>query len=241
MGRGSSKSGGTGGGGASGGVNPNNIKNEKDMLSIRDDSNKEQIDDVLKVAKSMTEQYGNDVAITGTFKTAEFKGKDANTIGCYTHDDGSIILNKKYIGNKNLDSAYDKDVESGFHPSRGNKSGIEAVAAHEYAHSLTANAQQNMGAKTYEEAATRIVTEARLNMNSGKKNKGTNASFRKNVSGYGARSDVEAIAEARADVYCNGKKAGKESQAIVNTLNSYLTTGKKTNITEDKLRRIKSN
>ena len=48
----------------------------------------------------------------------------------------------------------------------------------------------------------------------------------KKISGYATRSTKEAIAEAYADVYCNGAKAAKESAAIVNVLNKYLKGGK---------------
>lgn len=44
----------------------------------------------------------------------------------------------------------------------------------------------------------------------------------KKISTYATHSNAEAIAEAFLDVYCNGKKVHKESQAIVNVINSYL-------------------
>ena len=37
-----------------------------------------------------------------------------------------------------------------------------------------------------------------------------------------AEKAAEALAEAFADVYCNGSKASKESKAIVDVMNSYL-------------------
>lgn len=42
------------------------------------------------------------------------------------------------------------------------------------------------------------------------------------ISGYATHSNAEAVAEAIADVYCNGKKAKSESKAIVNVMNKYL-------------------
>ena len=47
-------------------------------------------------------------------------------------------------------------------------------------------------------------------------------SVRSKISGYGKSSNAEAVAEAFADVYCNGKKASKESQTVVNILSEYL-------------------
>ena len=42
--------------------------------------------------------------------------------------------------------------------------------------------------------------------------------FASKISGYAKESNRECIAEAVADVYCNGSKAKKESRAIVNIL-----------------------
>ena len=42
------------------------------------------------------------------------------------------------------------------------------------------------------------------------------------ISGYAKTKPSETVAEAFCDVYCNGKKAHKESIAIVNVMNGYL-------------------
>lgn len=42
------------------------------------------------------------------------------------------------------------------------------------------------------------------------------------ISGYATYNNKEAIAEAVADVYCNGAKAHKESKAIVGIIKKYL-------------------
>lgn len=212
MGRGSSKSGGRN---RESGVNPGNIVNEREMISERNASNQQQIDDVLQVSKQVTEMYGNDAA-TGGFTLAEFKGKDSNTLGCYT-EGGGITMNAKYATNQNMDSVMDKCAEMGYHPSRGNKSGTYAVAAHEYGHSLTENARKAMGESDYTRAATRIVNEARkITGDRG------NIIFGRKISEYATTNNAETIAEAFSDHLCNGKKAKPQSKAIVQVLNKYL-------------------
>jgi hypothetical protein len=42
------------------------------------------------------------------------------------------------------------------------------------------------------------------------------------ISGYAKENARECIAEAFADVYCNGGRAKKESQSIVDVMNKYL-------------------
>ena len=41
------------------------------------------------------------------------------------------------------------------------------------------------------------------------------------ISGYAKTNYAECVAEAFADVYCNGKNAKKESRAVVSELNKY--------------------
>lgn len=213
MAKGSSKGGGRNRNG--GGVNPNNIVNEREMISERNASNQQGIDDVLQVSREIVDTYGNDAA-TGGFTLANFKGKDSNTLGCY-REGGGITMNAAYINNQHMDTVMDKAAEMGFHPSRGNKSGIYAVASHEYGHSLTENARQAMGESDYMRAATRIVNEARkITGDRG------NIIFGRKISEYATTNNAETIAEAFADHMCNGSKAKKQSKAIVQVLNGYL-------------------
>ena len=165
----------------------------------------------------MTKEFGKDTAIEGTFNLANFKGKDANTLGCYDSA-GNITMNKSAINSSTLNSVYDENVKSGYHPSRGNKSAVEAVAAHEYGHSLTENVRKKMGGNlTYDQAAERIVSEARKTTG----HKG-NIKFGRSISEYATVSNAETIAEGFSDWYCNGNKAKAASKAIVNTCKKYL-------------------
>ena len=214
MGRGSSRAGG-GRGGATGGVNPKNIKNTEEMLSFRNPSNQKQVDEVLAVSKELTDKYGASVA-TGGFEVADMTGKDAATLGFYTVG-GGITMNKSYMNNQNMDAVMDRCSKDGFHPSRGNKSGMYAVAAHEYGHSLTENVRIKMGENSFDKAADRIVTEARKQ--TGERG---NIIFGGKISKYAQQINAETVAEGVADVMCNGKKAKKQSKAIVSVIDNYL-------------------
>lgn len=203
MGRGRSNAGGGGGD-----IDPGKILSTEDMISNRGKFQAE-TDQVLTVARDLTDEYGYN--INGSFQVAELtKGSRAMA---YYDGDGNIAINQKYMNTEKMNTAYDKCVESKFHPSRGNKTGIEAVAAHEYGHALTQGVADKMGHGSLDRAAADIIDKSKGNSRA--------SEFRAKVSGYGKQSNAEAIAEAVADVYCNGKKAGKESKAIVKTLKSY--------------------
>ena len=148
---------------------------------------------------------------------------DANSAGVLAFYDGAgIAINNNFLNSQKMDDAYKKCVDSGYHPSSGKKSGMEAVVAHELGHSLNhvVGAKMNL---SLDASATRIVKEAKANT----KHKNM-ASLMAKISGYAKESHAEAVAEAIADVYCNGGRARTESKAIVNVMKSYLpkTSGK---------------
>lgn len=194
-----------------GNLNPNNVKNRRDLIGQRGKMENE-VDSVLNVGKNVKEEYGDQI---GNYQLADIGGKDANTLAFY--DGSNIVMNSKYFNEKAMNSAYDDSVKSGFHPSRGKKSGLEAVAAHEFGHELTDSVAKKIGAKSLDEAATTIVNEARKNT----KHKGV-VQMAAKISKYATASNAEAIAEAYADTYCNGKKAKAESKAIMKVVNNYL-------------------
>ena len=208
MGRGSS-----GAGGVTSGVNPANIKNERDLVSERE-RKQQAVDSVLTAARYIDEEYGVDVS---KYIIADFAGKDTSTLACT--DGNMVVFNNTYFDEEKMAAAYDACVESGFHPSRGNKSGIEAVASHEDAHVLVAEAGKKLGMTGYTipAASDKIVRRAM-------KATGYRSfkEFSGKISGYAKTNASECVAEAFADVYCNGSKASKESQAVVNELNNIL-------------------
>lgn len=196
------------------GVKESDIKSTTDMLSAKNPSNAEAVNDYLQVAKDLAEEYGKDAQID-SFQIAELKPKAGGVIAYY--DGSHIALNEKFVDAGKMNKAYDECTKAGFHPSRGNKSGSQAVASHEYGHALTDAVAKKIGVKSLDAAADRIVNEARAQTG----HRGV-VKMAEKISKYATYSNAEAIAEAFSDVYCNGKKAKKESQAIVNVMNKYL-------------------
>ena len=215
MGRGSSKAGGSGGDLLGKSSSPQNVSDIKDMLSQRGKYQTE-VDEVMAVSQRLNNLYG-DEGVIRQFQTAKMSGAYA-----YYDSTGNIAVNQRYMNSAAMNKSFDAGVKIGFHPSRGNKSGLEATAAHEFGHALTDKAAQKMGAKSLEKAARKIVERARV-----KTGHKTNLDMAKKISGYAEYNFAECVAEAFGDWYCNGTKAKKESRAIVSVLNSYVRGGKK--------------
>lgn len=197
--------------GTAGGVNPANIKNVQNLISQRERKQAE-VDQTLTVLRDMQNQYGVNV---DTF-TADVGGKDAGVLA-FCDGDGNITVNTSYFNTKKMDNAMQESAKDGFHPSIGNKSGIEATVSHEFGHSLTHVAGQKMGGLSIDQASTRIVNEARKISG----DKGVVIMAGK-ISKYATYSNAEAIAEAISDCYCNGNKAKAQSKAIKSVLDKYL-------------------
>jgi hypothetical protein len=209
-GRGAS-SGGSGWTGGNSNLNPADIVSTTSLVSARE-GNQQEVDEVLQTFKDINDEYGyiiNDIEI------ATLKGEGATTMAYY--DGANIAVNKSYFDKAKMESAYQDCFESGFHPSKGNKTALQAVASHELGHALTDAVSAKMGA-IKGDTANAILKEAK----SQGKFKGTVADMAGKISGYAKFNPRECIAEAFSDVYCNGKKATKESQAIVNVMNKYL-------------------
>lgn len=168
--------------------------------------------DVVNTLKEFNSMYGLN---TDNTRLAKLKPK-SNAMAFYDGD--GIAINEKYFKSGAMDNAYKACVESGFHPSNGNKTAMQAVVAHELGHSLTDVVGAKMGTGgNIDTFAKSIVNEAMASK------KRTNAEkFAGKISGYAKQSYAEAVAEAVSDVYCNGKKARSESRAIVDVMNKYL-------------------
>lgn len=201
-------------GGGGGGVNPSDILSTKSLVSERE-RQQAMVDETLGVFRDVMTEYGSEI---DDIQLATLKQKASGTIAYY--DGANIAVNEKYFNKEVMDKAYAQCVESGFHPSNGNKTGLEAVVAHELGHKLTADVGVKMGKTgigSIDAVATDIVKEARKST----KHKGV-VQMASKISGYATHSNAEAIAEAFSDVYCNGKKAKAESKAIMAVVDKYL-------------------
>lgn len=160
MGRGSSSFGGGGGG-----MNPKDIKSVSDMISNRDDY-PDAANAFLTVAKDMQDEYG-DAGIVEQLQFAEMKGKSKNSTMAYWDYNNNIAINTNYADAASMNAAYARSVADKFRPSNGNKTAMEAVAAHEYGHLLTGSlanrwGMQSMGSPDLYGAANRIINESMM-------------------------------------------------------------------------------
>ncbi len=202
-------------GGTTGGSGTANVVSATSLISERENSQKE-VDDTLEVLRRVNEQYGS---VLEDVQVVELKGASKRALAYYDSK-GNLAVNKAYFNTATMDEAMDRTAKSGFHPSRGNKSGMEAVVAHEMGHKLTDQIGMKNGGKQFfniDKTANTVMQEA-------KKQGGFKsiADMRKQISGYAKTNNAEALAEAFADVYCNGNKANKASRAIVNVMNNML-------------------
>ena len=149
-------------------------------------------------------------------------------MGYYDEWSGNVGISSSYFDAGKMTASYDKCVELRYHPPRGNKTATEAVVAHEMGHALTGKAAEKLK-MGFEKAAHKIVYDAirKTNPKDGAGRRISTSNAARRISGYAGRNESEAIAEAFADVYCNGRKAKAESRAIVNELNSYFRRRRK--------------
>lgn len=198
--------------GGGGGVSLN-IADSRDLVSERERKQRE-VDQVLTTARRIMDDYG--IVVEG-LDVSKITGRGAKSVIAYFSPSSGVVgVNQYFFDADKLDGAYDQSVERGFHPRRGRFSGLEAVTAHEMGHALNQEIANRLGGNI-DSVADRIVAEAY----------GTNAKSRiqsrnARISGYAGQDNAEAIAEAYADVYCNGRRAKADSKRIKAVLDRYL-------------------
>ena len=200
-------------GGATGGLNPSDVLGTSNLL-IDTALDEKTRGEVSKTLKDFRDEYGLEYSNT---RIARLKsGSDALAY----YDGAGIAINSSYLNSERMNKAMKQCAESGFHPPTGNKTGMEAVVAHELGHALTDMVGVKMGNKQwldFDKTSTAIVNEARKQT----KHRGV-VQMASKISGYATHSNAEAIAEAISDCYCNGKKARAESKAIKSVVDKYL-------------------
>ena len=162
--------------------------------------------EIMNTRDAFEREYGSAVKninlSVGTFNKP-------GVLGAYGND--TLIMNQKYVKNANLTKAMKASSEDGFHPSIGNKTGAEAVAAHEIGHRLGEVAAKKAGISQRD-----IVARAGKAVNIKTEN------MAGHISKYARSNYGETIAEASSDVYCNGSKASKASKAIMSEVKKIL-------------------
>ena len=178
-------------------------------------SNPQEVQDIMNVLADVEDNYG--VLINNAFVQT---GKKGGYLAMY-NTSGNLKVNSSYFNSTAMTKAYDYCVKVGYHPSKGNKTAMEAVVAHELGHRLNHVAAGNNWYRL-DSVADNIVKNAAKSMKMGNKVR----VFRNRVSGYARKDSSECVAEAFADVYCNGSRAKAESRAVVNELNKYFPNSK---------------
>ena len=201
--------GGRRGGNLTGGVNPNDIKGTTNLL-IDTDLDEVTRGEVIKTLKDFQDKYDLD------YNNTRIANMKSGTGVLAYYDGEGIAINNEYLNSDTMNAVYKKSVESGFHPSNGSKTGMEAVVSHELGHAVNGIIADRMGI-SLDASADRIVNEAMKNT----KHK-TVSTFQSKISGYAKQSYAETVAEAMADCYCNGKKARSESKAIQKVVDKYM-------------------
>lgn len=212
--------GGNGAGGTSlsnGGGGSIDIVSTTDVWSYRHESGNEPfVDEINTGIRDIQNDFKDVMNTVYTVEAAKFGGADATqTLGAYGA--GGLLMNQNYTNVDKMNRVYDQAVKSGFHPSRGDKSGTQAVAIHEMGHALTDHVAQKMGVAGLHEASNKIVKDAYKKSGA----KGGNKAWARSISGYAATNYAECVAEAVADWYCNGSKAKSASKAIMAELKKY--------------------
>lgn len=197
---------------------PMTILNPVDVWSYRHNPNNEAyVDAINSSVRDIADDFPNIMSSTiARVDAAEFGGADRlNTLGCYGN--GTLTMNKNYTNVDKMNAVYDNAVKSGYHPSRGDKNGTEAVTYHEMGHAITDHIAVKLGEKNLDGASKRIVNDAY------KASKGTGGTkaWAGKISGYAQENYAECVAEAVTDFYCNGNKAKSQSKAIMRELKKY--------------------
>ncbi len=210
-------------GGWDGGGGGGSPEETYDLVSQREGKTTE-VDQVLSVMRDVQDQYGFNLDT----HVAKMDKNGANTMAYYTFlasnpDQGVVGVNRTFFDSNKLNSVYDESVKTGFHPSRGNKSGMEATVAHEMGHAITGQiaGKQGGGYNSFERVSSDIMQNAKKKLGY----RGKASDIGRTISGYGAKNPSEAIAEAFSDVYCNGRRAKRESRAVVEALNEMYNGG----------------
>lgn len=190
------------------------LKNIKSMtnliLDTKLDAKTKQ--EVVNVLKDFQNEYG---LVYNNTRIAQLTGKDKLDILAF-YDGAGIVINSNYLNSDVMTNAMKKSAESGFHPPIGNKSGMEATVSHELGHAINGLAAEKMGTDLH--SAAKTIVDRAIKETGHKRGLGLASA----ISGYAKFNDAETIAEAFSDVYCNGKKAAKESIAIKKIVDSYV-------------------
>ena len=207
MAKGSSKAGtGKYGGGMTGGNTSVTVKSSHPLTEEISKGGGSFANEIMNTRDAFEAEYGPAVK-NMNLSVATFS--NSTVLGAYGGD--TLFMAEKYVKNKNLTEAMKQAEQSGFHPGIGTRTGAEAVASHEIGHRLGEVAAQKAGISQRD-----IVARAAAKLGIKTEN------MAGHISKYARTNYGETIAEASADVYCNGAKATRVSKAIMSEVKAIL-------------------
>ena len=209
MGRGSSSAGGgTGefGGGMTGGDTTTTVRSSHPLTDAISTGGGSFANEVMSTRDAMEAEYGSAVKKMN-LHLATFS--DNTALGAYGSD--TLYMAEKHMKNQSLTAAMKRAEKDGFHPKLGGKTGAEAVTAHEIGHRLGEVAANKAG-----------ISEQDIVARAGKRVRIKTENMAGFISKYARSNYSETIAEASADVFCNGKNASRASKAIMKEVKSIL-------------------
>lgn len=160
--------------------------------------------EIMNTRDAMEAEYGSAVK---QMNLSVGKFRERGILGAYGND--TLIMNQRYVKNKNLTDVM-RDTD-GFHPGIGNKTGAEAVASHEIGHRLGEIAAKRAGI-SQRDIVDRAAKKVRIKTED----------MAGHISKYARSNYGETIAEASADVFCNGRRASRASKAIMAEVKAIL-------------------
>lgn len=111
------------------GLNQNDIVQETDVWSYRHRAeNQPFVDHINSSIYDITDDFPDVMRETvATVSASQLKGMAAASVLGYWDNEGGLALNQNYTDIQKMNSVYDEAVRTGYHPSRGGKSGTQAV------------------------------------------------------------------------------------------------------------------
>lgn len=205
--------------GGGGGLGSINVLNSTDVWTYRHGAGNAPFSDSINNAmRTIDDDFPGFSSGVNTVDAVELGGKRGEgVLGFWSPADKQLAINQRYTDQQKMNDVMDSAARSGFHPSRGNKSGTEAVALHEAGHALTDHLANKHGFPGLHAFSEKVVHDA---MHSTGQKTGV-SKFAGKISKYAQENYAETVAEAVADWYCNGYKSSTASQAIMAQLNKY--------------------
>lgn len=194
------------------------IERELDVWSYRHRRNNEPFVDAINSGiRSIQEEFPDVMDSVNEVNAITLGAADRTSVlGFYASGNKTLGINTNYTDIDKMNGTYDKAVSTGYHPSRGRKTGTEAVALHEMGHALTDYVAQRQGVSF--DVGARNIVNAAYRKSGGR---GGTKKWAGGISGYAKENYAECIAEAVTDYYCNGRRASSQRKAIMTELYSY--------------------